>query len=274
MNQTLSHSVPQPDATVLQQMQTQGYVHVKGMFLPEEVSEIREMFSTIHREGVPGFYEPPASIPGEEVEPLTLWPRVMHPHRFNDRAKHYMIHPRVAKHLELFMGEPVVATQSMFYFKPPGAKGQAMHQDNYYLMVRPQTCMAAWTAIDYCDAENGGMMVVPGSHLTDLVCPEEANSEISFTRERVKLPKGLKVELVKMEPGDTLFFNGTLIHGSGPNRSKDRFRRSFICHYAPASSESISRWFNPVVHMDGAERNLAESMGGGPCGTEWAGAVH
>jgi ectoine hydroxylase-related dioxygenase (phytanoyl-CoA dioxygenase family) len=33
-----------------------------------------------------------------------------------------------------------------------------------------------------------------------------------------------------MEPGDVLFFNGQVIHGSLPNRSSTRFRRALIAH--------------------------------------------
>jgi CRP-like cAMP-binding protein len=39
-----------------------------------------------------------------------------------------------------------------------------------------------------------------------------------------------------MEPGDVLFFNGSTIHVSGPNKSTDRFRRSIIFHYLPHST--------------------------------------
>lgn len=272
MNSQLKFLSEESAVALKNRMNEFGYLHVKGMFSPEEVAEIRDLFEQIHRDGVPGFYEPPVPEPGQD--PLTLWPRVMHPHRFNERAKHYLIHPRVTEHVELLMDEPAVATQSMYYYKPPGAKGQAMHQDNFYLLVRPKTCLAAWTAIDPCDEKNGGMMVVPGSHREEVVCPEKANPKVSFSTEFVKVPPGSKAKLVRMEPGDTLFFNGTLIHGSGPNRSTDRFRRSFICHYAPAASESISRWYRPVIRMDGSELNLAESSGGGPCGSEWSGGAH
>jgi ectoine hydroxylase-related dioxygenase (phytanoyl-CoA dioxygenase family) len=162
----------------------------------------------------------------------------------------------------------------MYYFKPPGARGQALHQDNFYLMVRPGTCIAAWTAIDDCDEENGAMMVVPRSHRDDLVCPERANEKVSFAREFVRVPEGKKAHLVKMKRGDTLFFNGSAIHGSGPNRSKDRFRRSFIGHYIGESTQGISQYYTPLLRMDGSEIHIPQINDGGPCGGEWVGAIH
>ena len=67
----------------------------------------------------------------------------------------------------------------MYYFKPPGARGQALHQDNFYLKVEPGNCIATWTAIDPADEENGGMLIVPKTQNFDIVCPEEADSNES-----------------------------------------------------------------------------------------------
>jgi hypothetical protein len=68
-------------------------------------------------------------------------------------------------------------------------------------------------------------------------------------------------------------FNGQLVHGSQPNSSENRFRPSFICPYIGCSSERISKWYRPILTMDGEEVRIEESTGGGPCGTEDAG-VH
>jgi len=37
-----------------------------------------------------------------------------------------------------------------------------MHQDNLFLQAHPETCIAAWIAVDDCDGENGGLKMVPG----------------------------------------------------------------------------------------------------------------
>jgi phytanoyl-CoA hydroxylase len=82
-----------------------------------------------------------------------------------------------------------------------------------------------------------------------LSCPEEADSEISFTRDYVPVPEGLEALPVVMQPGDVLYFNGQLVNVSQPNTSKDRFRRSFICHYVGRSSERISKRYRPILTM-------------------------
>ncbi|MEO6846924.1 MAG: phytanoyl-CoA dioxygenase family protein, partial [Chthoniobacterales bacterium] len=148
------------------------------------------------------------------------------------------------------------------------------HQDNLSLLIKPGTCIAAWTAIDPADSQNGGMLVVPGSHRGNLICEEKANAEESFTMEATPIPEGLKPFQVEMQAGDTLFFGGSLIHGSGPNRTKDRFRRSFITHYAAGSLEKISKFYLPLIKMDGTDYEVEGNLEGGVCGKGWMGAVH
>jgi len=257
-----------------------GYFIARGLFSPEEVEDINGLFKKMHTEGgVPGFYEPGKLSPvdtrvaSDQVDPLAKYPRVMHPHRFDKKARAYLLHPKIRVYLEKFMGGDPVATQSMYYFKPPGARGQAMHQDNFYLLVQPGTCMAAWTACDDCNAENGGLMVVPDTQDSDLVCPDMADPKLSYAPHVVHPPKGKKPIPAEMKAGDTLFFNGNVHHGSGPNRSKTRWRRSWICHYARGDVSRISKYYTPVVAMDGRDITTVEfETSGGPCGGTWEGA--
>ena len=270
---------PAPDQEISAQAEffaREGYVLARGVFSPGEVQEIRDVFTRMHKEGVPGHYEPRTVADGVQNpdDPLFQYPRVMMPHRFNLQSKHFMLHPKVVARLRAFFGMEPVATQSMFYFKPPGARGQALHQDQFYLLVEPGTCIAAWTAIDDVDAENGALLVVPKTNNADIVCPAVADARVSYTSHFVPVPEGHKAQLVPMKAGDTLFFNGSMIHGSGPNRSKTRFRRSFICHYAAGNLRKISGGYRPLTKMDGTEYDVEPQTGGGPCGEGWKGALH
>ncbi|WP_432175894.1 phytanoyl-CoA dioxygenase family protein [Streptomyces sp. Tue6028] len=247
-----------------------GFVVERGLFGTTEIDELCAEFTALHAAGpVPGHFEPRAAESDGPADPLHTHPRVMHPHRINVLALRLLLDPRLREVLESLLGEEVLAAQSMFYFKPPGARGQALHQDNFYLRVEPGTCVAAWIACDAIGRENGGLEVVPGTHLMDLFCPEEADPEVSFAREYVAPPPGLAPVPVDMAPGDVLFFNGSLVHGSGPNRSTDRFRRSFIGHYAGRSAHRIGRFYRTLT-MSGSPVALPESEGAGPCGTEFA----
>ncbi|MEK0315871.1 phytanoyl-CoA dioxygenase family protein [Cohnella sp. 56] len=249
----------------LRQFRTEGYVIVSGLFDKEQLEEIDRTFEAIGNTFVPGHFEPS----DDAQDPLKRYPRVMHPHRFNDTAKKYMLHRPVMDVLSDLYGEEALAAQSMFYYKPPGSRGQALHQDNFYLQVEPGNCIAAWTAIDAADEENGGLLVVPKTSDYELVCPELADSKESFTMHYVKPPKEEKVVPAVMNRGDVLFFNGNLIHGSYRNKTKDRFRRAFICHYANASATKIAEFYRPLYRQDGTAIDLEINSDGGPCGIEF-----
>ncbi len=250
------------------QFDRDGYLVIPVMFSPEEVSELRDTFMAIHaRSPIEGFYQH-ATEEEAAGDPLKLYPRVMHPHRFDDLSMRRMLDPQIAAVLRDLFGEEPLAAQSMFYFKPPGAKGQALHQDNFYLRVNPGTCIAAWVAVDPAVRENGGLVVVPGSNRGEVFCPERADNSVSFTTEYVKPPAGLSEMPLDLQPGDTLFFNGSLIHGSSPNSSPDQFRRSFICHYVPTSAKEMSHWYFPLHDMDGNRVEREATTDGGPCGSE------
>lgn len=252
----------------LETFDNKGYIVIPGLFAANEIQLLVDNFMQMHAGGpIPGCFSPVAS---EEAKGdiLKLYPRMMHPHRVNEVALRYLLDSRLAAVLEDLFGEEPLAAQSMLYFKPAGARGQAFHQDNFYLRVEPGTCIAAWIALDQVDRDNGGLEVVPGTHKMDIFCPEEADRSVSFTRDYVPVPAGLEAVPVNLAPGDVLFFNGSLVHGSQPNRTEDRFRRSFICHYIGRSSERMSLWYRPILTMSGETVEIAENIGGGPCGVE------
>ncbi|WP_406176637.1 phytanoyl-CoA dioxygenase family protein [Streptomyces sp. NBC_00996] len=254
----------------LRQFEESGFAVVRGLFARAEIDALCTEFTALQAAGpIPGHFEPRATETEGPADPLHAHPRVLHPHRINALSLRCLLDPRLRSILETLLGEEPLAAQSMFYFKPPGARGQALHQDNFYLRVEPGTCVAAWIACDAIDRENGGLEVVPGTHRMDLFCPEEADAALSFAREYVPPPPGLTAVPVDMAPGDVLFFNGSLVHGSGPNRSPDRFRRSFIGHYVGRSTERIGGFYRTLT-MSGDRVALPASEGAGPCGTEFS----
>jgi len=260
------------------QFRRDGFLPVRQVFSPHEIAEIRDTFMDVARNGpVEGLSEGTGNLNRGGTaqyapsDPLSFYPRMMHPHRHHELpigplSTRYMLDPRFYPYLHAGFAEEPVAVQSMFYFKPPGARGQAAHQDNFYLRVKPKTCMAAWIAVDDADPENGGMFVVPGSNRGDIICPGKADSARSFTTEFVDLPAGMKEVPTHLKAGDVLFFNGSLIHGSQPNTSKTRFRRALIFHYVPRASVELSPWYQHPTRFDGTEVEIPKAIGGGPCG--------
>ncbi len=182
-----------------------GYAVARGLFSTIEVEAIKMAFDKIAKGGaIPGQFE---KVPAGESggDPSKELPRVNHPHRFDPVSRKNLIHPGLLTCLRELMQDDVLAAQSMFYYKPPGSRGQAIHQDNFYLMVEPATCVAAWTAIDHADPENGGMYLVADTANEEIACPQMANQKESFTTHFVPTPKVKKALPCVMKGGDTLF---------------------------------------------------------------------
>ena len=252
----------------IKHFQDEGYVLAKGMFSTEEVEFFKGHFEAMRLRENPdaGYWNNGLDL-DDETDPLKIYPRIMQPHRRDEASLNWLTDERIRSAMARMLGQEPFAVQTMFYFKPPGARGQALHQDQYYLRVQPGTCIAAWMAVDDCDVNNGCLRVVPGSQDWPLLCLTEADTELSFTDVTVPLPEDAKELPMEMEAGDVLFFNGQIVHGSLPNTTTNRLRRSLIGHYIVGEAEKVYQWYHPVLRMDGTEVEIGVSDVGGTCGT-------
>ncbi|MBW3622456.1 MAG: phytanoyl-CoA dioxygenase family protein, partial [Armatimonadetes bacterium] len=134
-----------------------GFHVARGLFSKEEVRRLIDHYMEMRRQGEqPGDF---SGVNAEEADPLKRYPRMIHMHRRDERSLNWLIDSRLNAVMTDLLGVEPLAVQTMLYFKPPGARGQALHQDQFYLRVQPGTCMAAWMALDPCDEENGCMRV-------------------------------------------------------------------------------------------------------------------
>ena len=248
----------------VESFQAQGFVVAGGLFNSREVDTLRAHFMTLRAAGTyPGDFD---GVDITSADPLKRFPRMIHMHRWDDTSLQFLLDPRLRSSLTQLLGVEPFAVQTMLYFKPGGARGQALHQDQFYLRVQPGTCIAAWLALDECDEENGCMQVVPGSQALPVLCTQKADTQASFTDVTVAVPPGMQPVPVPMNAGDVLFFNGQLIHGSFPNKTEGRFRRSLIGHYIAAEAQKVGGFYDPVLRFDGSRVVLEHNEGGGPCG--------
>jgi len=241
-----------------------GFALVQGLYSADEAASLRDHYMNIRERGA--FSGDMGELGPASSDPLLRYPRMINMHRSDESSLEWLLSDRITSHVARFLDEEPFAVQTMLYFKPAGARGQALHQDQYYLRAAPGTCVAAWMALDEIDEANGCLQVVSGSHRLPLLCVEQADTTQSFTDASVSLPDGLAAEPVVMSPGDVLFFHGQLIHGSYPNVTPDRFRRALIAHYINGSAEKIADYYFPLLRMDGSEVRLVDNAPGGPCG--------
>ncbi|HSI87194.1 MAG: phytanoyl-CoA dioxygenase family protein [Candidatus Methylacidiphilales bacterium] len=271
MQTTLSSRLSQEQ---IEQYHELGYCVAYDLFSETEIQEIEDFFEEYQRTGG---YTGQGHRHLAELDKTKVQVRAMHPHRHDKKAERWMMQPNVCDALESLLGCAPLGAQTMYYYKPPGARGQGMHQDNFYLMATPATCIAAWTAIDGADNDNGCLWVVPRSHKSPILCPEkDAGRWMNYGDSHIsKFPRDEKPVCVPVPRGGTMFFSGNLIHGSGPNRTPDRSRRTFIGHYVNCASEELSQFYHPVLNRDGEVVSTIQAVKkGGPCGDNWQGGVH
>ncbi|MBS4222633.1 phytanoyl-CoA dioxygenase family protein [Lederbergia citrea] len=165
--------------------------------------------------------------------------RVFNPHLHDGFSLQMMKLPIVRGALAQLLGDEAVGIQSMYFYKSPGSPGQAAHQDYYYIHNEPNTLTAAWIAMEDVDEANGCLWVIPGSHKDGLLPHgrvKDKSEHEAWTDETEGADLSKQIPVI-MEKGDIVFFHNLLIHSSGKNRTEDRWRRSYVCHYIRHDSE-------------------------------------
>jgi ectoine hydroxylase-related dioxygenase (phytanoyl-CoA dioxygenase family) len=209
-----------------------------------------------------GFVVVPGLLSPGEVDEFVAWESAQDP-ACRDRLDNHKNEPQwrgVATHRSIAGGagqiltaEPMIV-QTMYLEKFPAAegKGTALHQDSHYLPNDPNTLMACWLAMSDTDGENGGLCVVPRSHMRGLSPTHRATNakdhQVWESEHLMRDPSGKEWKQVfysfeidgldrssvlnlEVPKGAGVFFNGMTIHGSYGNRSAGRVRRAFATHF-------------------------------------------
>ena len=248
--------------------QREGFAIARHLFSLEETIAYRDHYMRLSAEG-PHPNDLVNQWDDGEKDPLRQYPRLFNMHRWDEISRQWLLHERLRQCLTAISGREPYAIQTMAYFKPPGARGQALHQDQYYLRARPGTSIAAWMALEEIDVANGCLQLVPGTQDIPLICPVAADATASFTNIAVPLPAELNPVPIELSPGDVLFFNGQIVHGSFPNTTADRFRRALVGHYIEGHARRVAAFDHPVLRMDGTvATEVGNSPNGGKCG-DW-----
>lgn len=231
-------------ASARQAYDNHGVVLIPSLISPSGIDKLRATYTSYSEGSDVTMKDFPKGGPPDDV--LQRYPRLMHPHRHPNTepgqlALALMVDERIQKVVTNLIGSANGA-QSMFYFKPPTARGQALHQDNWFLQSHPETCLAVWIAVDDADEVNGSLNLIPGSHRNEILCHGESDLTKSFSPNMIKLPKDVDADGLsmgtKLKAGDVMFFHGSMVHGSSPNTS-DRFRRVSIFSFQLAELYKI-----------------------------------
>jgi ectoine hydroxylase-related dioxygenase (phytanoyl-CoA dioxygenase family) len=113
-------------------------------------------------------------------------------------------------------------------FKPPGAKGYALHQDYIGWREFPESFITLIVAIDETTAANGATEVFPGYHRQGYLSPPDGDYH-HLSEDAVDLSTGVVLDLA---PGDIALFGGFTPHRSAANRSSAARRQLYLSYNA------------------------------------------
>jgi hypothetical protein len=147
------------------------------------------------------------------------------------------------------------------------------HQDSTYWGLSHPDVVTAWIALSPSTQGNGAMQVIPGTHLADQIPHRDTfSSNNLLTRGQevavdVDASQAISLEL---QPGEMSLHHVRIIHGSPPNRSRER-RIGFAIRYIPTyvrqlqgnDSATLVRGvdtFNAFEHEPRPARDLDATM--------------
>ena len=101
-----------------------GYAVAHGLFDLEEVARLRDHFMGLRRHGA--YADDLAGVRADRRDPLRRYPRLAQMHRWDDTSLRWLLDVRLRRRLIELAGAEPYAVQTMFYFTPPGSRGQAL----------------------------------------------------------------------------------------------------------------------------------------------------
>lgn len=194
------------------QYEREGYLHLPSVLSKSEVDDIKEDILEILKKDL-------ESKSGQEhFERSNKYRRFsLHLHIRIPRVARYVRHPIFSD-----IGGDLIGPDVDLYFTSTltkiGRKNASVdwHQDIIYDPGRYESRVLCWTSISASGPENGGLYVVPGSHLHGVL--PHSPSELY---ERDLQANGFSLQdaiPVRMDEGDILVIHPLLVHGSPENK--------------------------------------------------------
>ncbi len=153
--------------------------------------------------------------------------------------------------------------QDTLWWKPPQTKPIAIHQDSSFMdFLEPPQTITCWVTLDDTHRDAGTLEYVPGSHRwpiadlpDDFFIAEDYRARMKAAARAAGIadPEPIFIEI---PAGSCVFHAGEIWHGSGPNVTGDRMRRSIGVHMirddAPLQRPAGRLYLSPLSENRGS----------------------
>ena len=170
--------------------------------------------------------------------------------------------PIIVDAMEDLIGPDIALWATVMFIKEPSSKHYvSWHQDATYMGMNSSDFLTPWFALTPSTIEMGCMSMIPGSHKQSIRKHEDTFAENNIlTRGQVvkDVDKSKAVDLI-LKPGEMSIHHGAAIHGSKPNKSKQRRIGFSLQSYMTPSVEQIVGK-NIWMHIRGKKRQDRDGM--------------
>ena len=182
----------------------------------------------------------------EEAE--KAFPEEFNPENRNNLHLTFMVldelahNPIILDAVEDLIGPDFSLWSSVMFIKNPSTEYfVSWHQDATYMGMTSSDFLTPWIALTPSTEEMGCMAMIPGSHKQNILPHQDTFSENNIlTRGQVvkDVDEEKAVNLI-LKPGEMSIHHGAVIHGSKPNKSKQRRIGFALQSYCPHGIEQI-----------------------------------
>ncbi len=167
--------------------------------------------------------------PGETSKDIREW------HEASTYLHEIAMNPKILDLVEGILGKNFYFWASNFFIKEPrNAATVGWHQDAYYWPMAPHHSVTVWLAFDDVDEVNGGMKLLPGSHLGGIIKHKRSMQTSSVLTLELEDGSDFNADAAvqfRLKAGECSLHDDRAIHGSPANPS-DRRRAGLTIRYS------------------------------------------
>ena len=159
--------------------------------------------------------------------------------------------------IEDLIGPDIALWASVMFIKEPSSKQfVSWHQDATYMGLDSFEFPTPWIALSPSNLETGCMTMISGSHKLEIQKHEDtyAENNILTRGQAIKSVDQSKTVDLILRPGEMSIHHGAIIHGSQPNKSKQRRIGFSLQSYVPPSIKQVVGR-NMWTHIRGQKRD-------------------
>jgi non-heme Fe2+,alpha-ketoglutarate-dependent halogenase len=157
--------------------------------------------------------------PGETVKDIREW------HKTSNYLYEIIMNQKIHDLVEGILGPKFYCWASSFFIKELFSSSTVgRHQDAYYWPMHPNNSATIWLAFDDVEEENGGMKVVPGSHLHGVIKHRRSSQTKSILTLELESGTFSEADAIqfRLKAGEISIHDDRCVHSSPSNPSPRR----------------------------------------------------